>query len=78
MLVVLVGLRFGAALFLWRSEDRAPANVLLLPLLRVRGMPLPSAGKLRELKRWSWTRRVQVMTMGLEAGVGDYLRRLKR
>ena len=37
MLVVLVGLRFGVAPFLWRSEDRAPADVLLLPLLRVRG-----------------------------------------
>lgn len=37
MFVVLVGLRFGVAPFLWRSEDRAPANVLLLPLLRVRG-----------------------------------------
>ena len=49
MFVVLVGLRFGVAPFLWRSEDRAPADVLLLPLLRVRGMPLPSAGKLREL-----------------------------
>ena len=67
MFVVLVGLRFGVALFLWRSEDSAPADeavlesvdcargdsapadVLLLPLLRVQGMPLPSAGKLREL-----------------------------
>ena len=31
------GLRFGVALFLWRSEDRAPADDILLPLLRVRG-----------------------------------------
>ena len=37
MHVVPVGLRFGVAPFLWRSEDRAPADVLLLPLLRVRG-----------------------------------------
>ena len=30
MFVVLVGLRFGVAPFLWRSEDRAPADEAVL------------------------------------------------